>query len=119
MEDNKEFILIVEDEDAIRLTFRDYLEETGFKVLVASDGVGAVKQMLDHDVSVIITDYRMSVFGGDYWIRFLERYCSDKKIIVTSGFLRPEFPIPFDVVYKPFHYGDIVKMITPEQDGNG
>ncbi len=117
MEGKKKFVLIVEDEDAIRLTFRDFLQESGFSVLVASDGVGAVKQILDHDIRVIITDYRMSVFGGDYWIRFLERYCSDKKIIVTSGFLRPEFPIPFDVVYKPFHYGDIVKMLQSEKDG--
>ena len=116
MKEDKDFILIVEDEDAIRLTFKDYLQEYGFDVLVASDGVGAIKQILDHDVSIIVTDYRMSGFGGEYWIRFLARYCADKKIIVTSGFLRPEFPIPFEVVYKPFQYGDIIKMIQSEED---
>ena len=40
-------ILIVEDEDAIRLTLRDYLRKKGFDVLVASDGVGAIKILLD------------------------------------------------------------------------
>jgi CheY-like chemotaxis protein len=103
--------LLVEDEDAIRLTLRDYLDRKGFSVLVASDGVGAIKHLLDHTVDVIITDYRMDVLGGEYWIRFLDRFCTGTRIIVTSGFLRPEFPIPFDVVYKPFDYAELAEMI--------
>jgi DNA-binding response OmpR family regulator len=98
------YILLVEDEDAVRLTLRDFLIKKGYNVLVASDGVSAIKQLLDHDVSIIVTDYRMQIFGGDYWIKFLDRYCSDKKIIITSGFLHPEISIPFEVIYKPFDY---------------
>lgn len=105
-------VLVVEDEDAIRLTLRDYLQRQGYTVQVASDGVGAIKQLLDHDVEVIVTDYRMDVLGGDYWIKFLNQYCSDKHIFITSGFLRPEFPIPFTVVYKPFDYADLEQMIA-------
>ncbi|MBN1520595.1 MAG: response regulator [Spirochaetales bacterium] len=100
-------ILIVEDEDAIRLTLRDYLKKRGYEVLVASDGVGAIKQLLDNDVSVVITDYRMDVLGGDYWIKFLRKYCSDLTVLITSGFLKPDFPIPYEVVYKPFDYSEL------------
>ncbi|MEA1911221.1 MAG: response regulator [Spirochaetota bacterium] len=98
------YVLLVEDEDSVRLTLRDFLQKKGYNVLVASDGVSAIKQLLDHNISMIITDYRMQIFGGDYWIKFLDRYCSDKKIIITSGFLKPEFSIPFEVIYKPFDY---------------
>jgi len=105
-------ILVVEDEDAIRLTLRDYLRRRGHEVLVASDGVGAIKQLLDNDVDVIISDYRMEVLGGDYWVKFLKRYCSDKKIIITSGFLRPDFKIPFEVVYKPFDYSELEIIVS-------
>ena len=111
MENKKTLILVVEDEDAIRLTLRDYLRKKGYEVLVASDGVGAIKQMMDSDVSLIVTDYRMDVFGGDYWIRFLKQYCPDKKVIITSGFLRPDFQIPFEVIYKPFDYSDLEARI--------
>lgn len=105
-------ILLVEDEDAIRLTLRDYLERKGYQVLVASDGVGAIKHLLDNEeIDLIVSDYRMETLGGDYWIRFLKRYCSDIRILVTSGFLRPEFPIPFDVLYKPFDYAELEEMI--------
>ena len=108
---SQKYVLIVEDEDAIRLTLRDYLQNKGFPVLVASDGVGAIKQLLDHAVEVIISDYRMDVFGGEYWIKFLHTYCSQKKVIITSGFLRPEFSIPFEVLYKPFDYQELAARI--------
>ncbi len=110
-ESAQNYILLVEDEDSVRLTLRDFLQKKGYSILVASDGVSAIKQLLDHEISMIITDYRMQILGGDYWIKFLNRYCSDKKIIITSGFLRPEFSIPFDVIYKPYDYDRISELI--------
>ena len=113
MEQNEQTcVLIVEDEDSIRLTLRDYLKNKGYEVIVASDGVGAIKQLLDNRVGVIVSDYRMDILGGDYWIRFLKEYCTDKKIIITSGFLKPEFPIPFPVLYKPFDYSELESVVA-------
>lgn len=109
---SKGLVLVVEDEDSIRLSLRDYLAKKGYEILVASDGVGALKQLLDFDVDLIVSDYRMDVLGGDYWIKFLRKYCSAKRIIITSGFLRPDFEIPFDVVYKPFDYQDLETRIS-------
>jgi CheY-like chemotaxis protein len=111
-------ILVVEDEDSIRLTLRDYLRRKGYEVVVASDGVGPNKQILDHTIDLIVTDYRMDVFGGDYWIRFLKDFCGDRRVIITSGFLQPEFPIPFPVVYKPFEYGDLEALIRKTLQGS-
>lgn len=104
-------ILVVEDEDAIRLSLRDFLRGRGYEVVVASDGVGAIKQLLDNDVDVIISDYRMDILGGDYWVKFLVRYCPDKRVILTSGFLRPDFKVPFEVVYKPFDYAELEALV--------
>lgn len=119
MERNKTgLILVVEDEDAIRLTLRDYLRKKGHEVLVASDGVGAIKQLLDNEVDIIVTDYRMDVLGGDYWVKFLKKYCPDKRVIITSGFLRPDFHIPFEVVYKPFDYSDLEARISAILNGD-
>ena len=105
-------ILIVEDEDNIRLSFRDYLKANGFNVLVASDGVGAIKQMLDNEIDLIVSDYRMELFGGDYWIRFLERFCPTMKIIITSGYLTPDYKSAFPVITKPFEFSDLVEKIN-------
>ncbi|HQO67008.1 MAG TPA: response regulator [Spirochaetales bacterium] len=104
-------ILIVEDEDAIRLTLRDFLRKKGFDALVASDGVGAIKILLDSNVDLMLTDYRMDLLGGDYWIKFLKKYCPELKVIITSGFLRPDFEIPYEVIYKPFDYSALEKRV--------
>ena len=115
---SKYSILLVEDDDSLRLTLREYLKNAGYQVQVASDGVGAIKLMLDNlpdsAVDLIVTDYRMAVFGGDYWIRFLEKYCKDIKVIVTSGYLQPDFPIPYEVIYKPFEFNDMAQEIAAE-----
>jgi DNA-binding response OmpR family regulator len=108
----KGLVLLVEDEDSIRLSLRDYLAKRGYEILVASDGVGALKQLLDFDVDLIVSDYRMDVLGGDYWIKFLKKYCASTRILITSGFLRPDFEIPFDVIYKPFDYSDLEARIA-------
>ncbi len=104
-------VLLVEDEDAIRLTLRDYLERQDYRVLVASDGVGAIKHILDNEIDIIVTDYRMDIFGGDYWIRFLQSFCPDQSVVITSGFLRPEIPIPYEVIYKPYDYDELAALI--------
>ena len=47
-------VLLVEDEDSIRLSLRDYLKIKGFTVHVASDGVGALKIILDTTIDVVV-----------------------------------------------------------------
>jgi DNA-binding response OmpR family regulator len=111
MPDSSGRVLLVEDEDAIRLSLRDYLKLKGYEVLVASDGVGAIKLLLDHEVDIVVTDYRMDILGGDYWIRFLERFCPELDVIITSGFLKPDFAIPFEVLYKPFDYIELEERV--------
>jgi DNA-binding response OmpR family regulator len=109
-------ILLVEDDDDIRLSLRDYLKAKGFTVLVSSDGVGAIKILLDSKVDVIVSDYRMDIFGGDYWVRFLRTFCPATDVIITSGYLRPEFKVPYPVVYKPFDYAELASMLADLRD---
>jgi hypothetical protein len=79
----------------------------GFSVLVASDGVGAIKHILDHSITAIVTDYRMDILGGDYWVRFLARFCPGQKVLVTSGFLKSDLPLPFQVLTKPYSFVEL------------
>lgn len=104
MDPTGDYILVVEDEDSIRIPLKDYLTRVGFRVLVASDGVGAIKHLLDHKISAIITDYRMDILGGDYWVRFLARFCPEQKVLLTSGFLKSDLPLPFAVLTKPYSF---------------
>jgi len=108
-------VLVVDDEDSLRLSLRDYLQRRGHTVLVASDGVGAIEHLIDSRIDVIITDYRMDLFGGDYWVRFLRRFCSDIRVILISGFLPPGMDVPFPVVGKPFDYDELEQLIVADR----
>ena len=101
------YVLLVEDEDSIRLALKEYLDSVGIEALVASDGVGAIKHLLDYDVKVIVSDYRMDVLGGDYWIRFLQRFCPHIRVLLTSGFLSNVGTLPFEVFPKPLIFSEL------------
>ncbi len=105
-------ILLVEDDDAVRLSLRDYLQRKGHEVIVTSDGVGAIKILVDTDVAAIVTDFRMDLLGGDYWIRFLKKFCPGLPVFVVSGFLDPETDIPYPSFPKPFDYGTLAERIS-------
>ena len=100
-------LLIVEDEDSIRIPLKDFLTRVGFVVYVASDGVGAIKHLLDNKVDLIVTDYRMDIFGGDYWVRFLQKFFGDHRVLLTSGFLKSDVPHPFEVMTKPYSFTEL------------
>ena len=110
-------VLLVEDDDSVRLTLRDYLQRKGHSVLVASDGVGAIRILVDQDVSAIITDFRMDLLGGDYWIRFLKKFCPGLPVLVMSGFLDSETRMPYQCFAKPVDYevlhNRLVEVLSP------
>jgi hypothetical protein len=54
----------------------------------------------------------MGLFGGDYWLRFLTKFCPTQKVILTSGFLRPETEVPYPVVFKPYDYKDLEARVS-------
>ena len=109
--DSRLAVLLVEDDEQVRLGTKRFLQSKGMDTIVASDGLAAIKVLLDEKVDVIVTDYKMQVLGGDYWIRFLQKHYGDKKIIVVTGFLESDVSLPFPVVYKPFEYGKLLDAI--------
>ncbi|MHA1793530.1 MAG: response regulator [Promethearchaeota archaeon] len=64
---NKGKILVVDDEPDIRLIIRLYLEQKGFTVIEATDGLSALR-ILDADenkeITLVITDYLMPRING-------------------------------------------------------
>ena len=104
-------VLFVEDDEDIRLCFRDYLKDKGYNIFVASDGVGAIKILTDQEIDVIVSDYRMEILGGKYWIKFLDKFCKDIKIIITTGYPNMAHSVPFPIVSKPFTFEQLEKEI--------
>jgi len=73
---NQKTLLVVDDEeditDIVDITFSSY----GWKVLTASNGLGALTQLERENIDVVLTDVRMPVMDGEELLKNIR----DKKI---------------------------------------
>ena len=82
-----ELILVVDDEESIRLAARRILERYGYRVLLATNGAEAVSLYAQHGqaIAVVLTDMAMPVMDGPATIIALELMNPSVKIIGSSG----------------------------------
>jgi CheY-like chemotaxis protein len=66
-------ILLLDDDAALADMTRMILEENGYDVEIASDGVQGVKKILANDYSVILCDMVMPNLAGDMFYMAVER----------------------------------------------
>jgi CheY-like chemotaxis protein len=78
-------ILVIDDDENIRLLLRAILEPEGYRVLEASDGDKGVKEYQKNPADLVITDLIMPGKEGIETIRDLRREFPDVKIIAVSG----------------------------------
>lgn len=89
---NNELILVVDDEVSICEIAKTTLETHNYRVLTASDGIGALAlyaQYID-EISVVLIDMMMPVMDGSQTIQMLQRMNPDIQIIAMSGLMAYE-----------------------------
>ncbi|MBL8208839.1 MAG: response regulator, partial [Blastocatellia bacterium] len=82
-----ETILIVDDEENVREVLRFTLEASGYRTLVACDGVEAVAIYRQHyqEVQLVLTDMAMPNLDGPSAIRQMKEINLLVEVIATSG----------------------------------
>ncbi len=78
-------ILVIDDDENIRLLLRAILEPEGYHILEASDGDKGLKQYQKSPTDLVITDLIMPGKEGIETIRDLRREFPNVKIIAVSG----------------------------------
>ena len=78
-------ILIIDDEEQVRLYLRSILEPEGHEVVEAPDGKVGLQLYREEPVDLIITDVFMPEKEGLETIRELRREYPEVKIIAISG----------------------------------
>jgi two-component system, cell cycle sensor histidine kinase and response regulator CckA len=84
---NAEFILVVDDEVTVLETTRLMLEDFGYQVLMAKNGIEAIALYREHQnrISAILMDMMMPSMDGETAIRGLRDINPQVKIIANSG----------------------------------
>ena len=78
-------ILVVDDEEQVRLLLRQVLERSGYQVIVASNGKAALELVREDIVDLVITDLVMPEKEGIEIITELKKEFPEVKIIAMSG----------------------------------
>jgi PAS domain S-box-containing protein len=114
-----ETILLVEDQDGIRDLVRDYLQNKGYTVLNAVDGIEAL-QIADEykdPIDLLLTDVVMPNVGGQELARRLTQRRPQMKVLLMSGY--PDhatwsselIPDAGPVLQKPFPLDTLARNI--------
>lgn len=85
-------ILVLEDDDQLARSYKEYLSEEGYQVDCAQE-VEEAQALLAHvPYSLVITDLRLSKlgFGGLDFIRHIRQQSAQTRIIVLTGYSWPE-----------------------------
>ncbi|MQA66878.1 MAG: response regulator [Alphaproteobacteria bacterium] len=78
-------ILIIDDEELLRETIAQVLDDAGFETREASDGEEGIDKFRKSPSDLVITDILMPTKEGIETIRELRRLSSGVKIIAMSG----------------------------------
>lgn len=84
-------VLIVEDNDFVRMQMVKYLSDEGYSVLQASGGEDALDEMASDDtIDLAIVDVRMEPVGGFAFIRAIRGRDLMTPVILVTGDQTPD-----------------------------
>ncbi|MCX2952556.1 response regulator [Lentzea sp. NEAU-D7] len=103
-------VLVVEDEDPVRRYTVSLLEELGFTVLQAIDGIEAIAVLRERsaEIGVMLLDHSMPGLSGEEVLAELKREGLTVPVVLTSGYDRTSLERRFSAheiagyLQKPF-----------------
>ena len=79
-------ILIVDDDEAVRRSYRRSLESVAFNVEAASDGNEALKTMEQNPFDVVLLDMRMPGQDGMSVLRTIKQKWPESEVVIITGY---------------------------------
>ena len=117
--EQRETILLVEDEPAVRQLFSVALTRAGYRVHEARNGQEALKVFDQHGESVdlLLTDMRMPFMGGAELARQLRTRRKTLKLLCISGYAGAgETEFTDDFLAKPFSRDELLAKVREVLD---
>lgn len=105
-------VLVVDDEEEVRLGLREVFESEGYGVSVASNGEEALALLERETPMVALIDLLMPVMDGRTLIDHLE--AREKRIpilILSAGRSGAHIPLDRPVFIKPLRIDDLVRAV--------
>ena len=117
--DRRKRVLVVEDDPDFSTMLRDYLESYYYEVIEVSNGVEALRRIMERDVDAVICDLVMPTMPGDmfyYAVQRVKPQLCERFIFITSHGESPSIrdflnQVSEMVLMKPFHLDDLLQTM--------
>jgi two-component system response regulator AtoC len=115
-------VLVVDDEENIRLVLRTLLKRNGYEVETAASGEEALTLVDSFGPDVVITDVRMPRMGGLDLLATLKAKNHDATVIVMSAYGNLDLAIDamkggaYDYIQKPFKPDEVVLALRKAEE---
>jgi len=117
MEENKEIVLVVDDDDNIRTILKRSLERHGFTVIEAGNGEAALEVARQNEIDVAILDIKMPGLSGLDVLKELSVFRPDIGVIMATAVDDRQTAVDtikmgaYDYITKPFNSDDVVQIV--------
>ncbi|HUN66169.1 MAG TPA: PAS domain S-box protein [Bacteroidota bacterium] len=115
----RELILLVEDETLLLELLKNFLEDHGYRVASARDGLEALALFREHheEISVILSDMGLPGIGGWELFQKMKEIKPDVQVILASGYFDPKLKLDLvnagarDFIKKPYIVEEILMKL--------
>lgn len=111
MDDKKKNVLVIDDEEIVRISCQRALGPEGFNVDVATDGAEGLELLRQKDYDVILTDLKMPNMDGMEVLEQISELRPGAKVIVITGYSTIETAVK---AIKMGAYNYVEKPFTPD-----
>jgi two-component system nitrogen regulation response regulator NtrX len=118
-------VLVVDDEENIRETLKDVLEDDGYKVFNAGDGRVALEILQKNFVDVVLLDLWLPKMGGIEVLQQIKGMEGEIPVIIISGHGTIDAAVKatkegaFDFIEKPLSIDRVLNVINHAIEING
>ncbi len=111
-------LLIIDDEDSIRDTLREILEDEGYRVYCAEDGPEGLAILRDNSIDVVFLDVWLPRRGGIDVLGDIKQEKADTEVIIISGHANVDIAVKaiklgaYDFLEKPLDIGRVLTLAS-------
>ena len=120
-------ILLVEDEEHIRIVFHDALHDIGVRVVGAANGEDGVEMYRQHkdEVKLVVLDLSLPGISGEETLKLLREINPGVRVVVSSGFPHEDVARKFSdqvvegYLQKPYNWTTLTESMGRYLGGDG
>lgn len=117
---HRSYVLIVDDEAPIRLLLANLVRTLGHKVMMAENGLAALKALKGATFDLVITDLSMPALDGWSLVKEMRAHWPETKVIIVTGYgelgnaivTEDNHRMADAFISKPFDLSDIGQKIN-------